>query len=313
MNPIKFSSIVEYLKSLWKEAVSYCQANYQDFKQDYLESNGLPAKDFFQVDFFVDDGTISGAIINNPDNLVRPICVGKCIVSHSNGSQDSSLQVDMYAQSISLEMISPEIYRSEMTMIWEKFTNNLKSQIATIDSTSCIFKTDELSTFEAKKSNLIIEMPTVECYKTTLNTVMVAFLGVILSNNCTLSANLIDVDGIVQNSNEEDITGSIYFIDMTYSDVIETRSRSKTEVTHRFQGNTRQVGLTIRCIATASILDTAIRNDIESGTYFGKYLQLTKTLGDEVKVETYVRTTGKVSYAFGSAVIMEFLLQPTFF
>ena len=314
MNNVDVSKVIDYVKSVWTDAVSYCQENYSDFPEDYEATNGSEAEAFFQCDFMEDSGTLSGAIMDKQGE--RPICKMVALLKHTQGAQDPSLPIETYAQTYNIDMIVPERYRNFVTRIWERFADSMKSIATNIDSTACLIKTDQRPTFSAKQANAVLDnLQTSEVFKASMDFLLVVFSTAILSNDITATLSMKASDGSTQiylSDETTKIEGQLNFMQLQFKSVKEVRADSSIRETLRFRANNRQMSLHISAIATTSTIDTALVKDIEAGTYFKNMYQLTKTGNGSTSTDYWILVQGATTYAYGSLLAFEADFQPTY-
>jgi hypothetical protein len=109
MTLMSFSKVVDYIKQVWLDAVSFCQENYADFPQDYSAGNGLEAKPYFDVRFAMDSTDFKGAITDEKSDtrsnaVAMPSSpLGRCerpIVAHRDIRPDDHHRDDLPRRSI---------------------------------------------------------------------------------------------------------------------------------------------------------------------------------------------------------------------
>ena len=313
MTLMSFSKVVDYIKQVWLDAVSFCQENYADFPQDYSAGNGLEAKPYFDVRFAMDSTDFKGAITDEKSDT-RKQCRCDAIIRHSDGVRDPSLPIETFAQTITIEMTCPEEHREMLVRVWDKFGDLMKSIATNIDSVACLIKTDNLPKFGEKKANLVIDgMETAEAFVASMDTILVAFQTAILSNDVSLSMSVVssdDTDTPITDSDGASITGKVNFTQMQFKSTCETRADSHQRTTLRFRQNSRQKIMHLECIATTSTIDTALVSDIENGTYFGKLYLVSKTRSGKTDTDFYTLLDGATTYVYGSLVAFVCDFQP---
>jgi len=305
MEPIDFSKIVDWAKAKWEEAVSACQADYQDFPPNYNAGTGLPEKKFFDCDFIMDSGTIQGQVSDETDG--RDNCELKCIVSHSVGSQDSAANVETYSQTVTMNMRVPERYRTFVTRIWERFATSLKSVLTTIGETSCVVSAEDLPTFGKKSSAIIQKSPTSEGFNVSFDFSVIAFEGPVMANSYSLTIGIYDRrDGtLLKDSGGNDLSGPIQFSQMAYSSRIETRADLVKRPTARSKQSFRSLAIHLKAVSTSSVISGAIVADAEDGAYFGNVYKMTKTGPTGTTEKWLIATQLSIVYSYGSFVALE--------
>lgn len=310
---VKFATVVDYIKSVWESSVESAQ-ELDNFPQNYLEAHGKEAKNFFRCEFVTDSGGIGGAITRTDDDFDRPTCDCACIVKHNQGSQDPSLPVETYAQTIHIEMTCPERYREFIVIIWQIFSETLKSVAVTLDDTTCVIKTTDLPVYSVKQANLVLEnQTTAEIFKVSMDSTLIVFTDAVLSSSTTATATLCDSDGeVVTDSDGNEITGTIQWQAMDFKFTAETRADSQPRATLRFKTNTRQRVLHIMGIATSSSLCEALIADITNDTYVGYMWKITLTYNGTSTTDYYILLDGAAKYVYGSLLSFEVDFQLTF-
>ena len=297
MEPIDFSELVDWVKLRWESTVADCQADYPDFPEDYLGDDALPAKRFFECSFMMDSGTIKGEVATNSDG--RDNCQLKCIVSHSVGSQDSSSDIETYAQTVSMNMRAPERWRGFVTRIWERFSTSLKSVTATIGGKSCVVTSDELPNYGPKTQSVIQVQDTSESFGVSFSFILVAFDGPLMSNLFSLTLGIYDPSGALV------AEGPIPFGKVSYASACETTVNLDKETTKTNRQNFRALLVSLQAILPDSAISRAVITDAEDGTYFGHSYKLTKTGPSSTSVKWLITQKSAVTYVYGSLVSWE--------
>lgn len=304
MEPIEFSKIVDWAKLRWEEAVSACQADFADFPQDYEESGTQKARRFFDCSFLMDSGTLKGEIPTDPDP--RDNCQLKCLVSHSVGSQDSSANIETYAQTVKMEMRAPEDYRTFVTRIWERFATSLKSVSATIGGKNCVVTSDEMPSFGPKNANVVQNQRTAEGFNISFSFIVVAFSGPLLSNSYSVTLGIYDkVDGTKL------IEGTVPFAQISYASTCGTTVNIDKETTKTNRQSFRTLLIRILAVLPDSAFSRALIADVEDGAHFGHAYKLSKSDSVSTTEKWLIVSKSAVTYVYGSFVSWEAELIPT--
>ena len=313
---IDFQKIAEWAEQKWRDAASWCQDNLEGFPSDYYETKESEAKPFFEVEWVVDSGGISGAL-QLPDANGRANCCCSALITHSDGTRDPSVPLDSYAQTVRMEMLCPEAFRQFLVAIWERFADSIRSIAVEIGGQACVVKASALPTFGAKEAAYLLKgQPTSEYFKVTMNFVVVAYASAYAVNAVGWELSLYS-DGGGSEPMEDDegnsISGALTPSNIVFSSAKETRADASIEsATIRFKENSRQLVLDISGILPADVIGRAILKEAETGAYFGCIWRLKKTMAGVVTEADYICDTAVTSYSYGSLVSYKIRLKPTF-
>lgn len=296
---LDFNDIANLLIERWKGCV-YQLSDQGEIEPPYYEDESHPEIPFYAIDWHQDGGEPH----RDDFNLGYDQCRGVGIIRHSRGTQDPSVPVDTFAQTIEFALSAPSQYRDDIRKIFETFAHSLKSQAVQIGGTPMLFKSDSLPSYSKDFTESIVEGEDCKLFRVEWSVLCIQFPSLTLSNDYTMTMTLIGPDGETKES------GKIEFTKITFSDEYETRAASETMETLRFRQNTRQAGASIDILCRDAGIDQSLLADILKGTSIGDTWDVTLRKGTQIVYsETWCRKSGTAVMAYGSFVALTATFQ----